>query len=816
MNRTTFLSRTTWAHLAPLRVALLLAGAVAPLAAQDRDVVPPTPNCSSCAAWNVPHAPFKLYGNTYYVGTDGLSSVLVTSPDGHVLIDGGLPESAPLIRRNIEALGFSLSDVKLILNSHAHYDHAGGIAMLARISGATVAASAPSARWLQLGNSLQDDPQYGINPSYPAVPRVRIISDGEVLKVGRLELTAHFSGGHTPGGTTWSWRSCEAGTCQTLVYADSYSAISAKGFRFSGNTTYPSAADDLRKTQALFDRIPCDLLITPHPGLTELFARAQRGTLLEPGWCKRLAAFSREGLAARLADEQRQDPPPGSAAEAWWRHVNVLSDDSLKGRDTGSPGHESAVRYVAEQFAAAGLTPAGTDGWFQRVSFVEVKLDAERVAFALRDANGVVTPLANGRDLRPSPRPSTADVDAPLVFAGYGLSLPQVGVDDLAGLDLRGKIVVHVNGVPNGLSAPLQAHGTRSRWAAMQRAGAVGIIAIGAGGVWNDAGTSTTPSVSLADSTLDDTRGQRLNATANPALAARLFAGSGLVWDSIAALARRGAKLPTGALAVSLRATLPTTRRTITSPNVVAILPGTDPVLRNEVVVYTAHTDHVGTFKGPALTGDSIFNGAMDNASGTATLIETARLVAKRGGNKRTLAFVAVTAEEKGLLGSRYFAAHPSLRSGTIVANLNTDMFLPLIPLTGVFAYGYDESDLADDLDAVVKARGITVLPDPEPEQNRFVRSDQYSFIRQGIPALAFKVGYRTGTPEEKVWQSWVRDHYHKLSDDITQPVNFGTAAAFNELYADLAIRLANRKTKPAWRKNSFFATPAAGSRFQP
>lgn len=505
----------------------------------------------------------------------------------------------------------------------------------------------------------------------------------------------------------------------------------------------------------------------------------------------------------------QQAPPAGSPADAWWRHVQVLAHDSLKGRDTGSPGHESAVRYVAQQFAAAGLKPGGTDGWFQPVDFVEVRLDAERITLALRDAGGAWTPLAVGRDLRLAPRPSTGDVEAPLVFAGYGLSLPQAGVDDLAGLDLAGKIVVHVNAVPQGLSAALQAHGTRSRWAAMRRAGAVGVIAIGAGGAWNEAGGAGAVAVALADTTLDDTRGQRLNATANPALAARLFAGSGFTWDGIVAAVRRGEKLPTGALSVSLRATLPTVRRTLSSPNVVGIVPGTDPVLRNEVVVYTAHTDHVGTFKGPVLTGDSIFNGAMDNASGVATLIETAKLVAQRGGNKRTLAFVGVTAEEKGLLGSRYFAAHPSLTSGTIVANLNTDMYLPLIPLTGVFAYGYEESDLADDLDAVTKARGLAVLPDPEPEQNRFVRSDQYSFIRQGIPALAFKVGYRVGTPEEKTWQAWVRDHYHKLSDDVTQPVDFSAAAGFNELYADLALRVANRAARPAWRAASFFATPS-------
>lgn len=789
------------------RSALLGLLFATPLAAQDREVVPPTPNCSSCADWNKPHAPVRLFGNTYYVGTDGLAALLITSPDGHVLIDGALPESAPLIRRNIESLGFKLTDVKLILNSHAHNDHAGGIAWLAARSGATVAATAASARWMERGTSTDDDPQFGLNAPFPAVARVRVIADGEVVRVGRLALTAHRTGGHTPGGTTWTWQSCEGAVCKDLVYADSQSPISADDFRYSSNTRYPGGVADFRRAHTLFETLPCDILVMPHPAAAQLWERVAKGTIVDAQACKRLAVTARLALDNRLATEAASPPVP-AAAESWWRHVQVLAHDSLKGRDTGSPGHESAVRYVAAQFAAAGLTPGGTDGWLQRVDFVEVRLDAAGVALALRDGSGPWTPLSVGRDLRLAPRPSTGDVEAPLVFAGYGLSLPQAGVDDLAGLDLKGKIVVHVNGVPKGLSAPLQAHGTRSRWAAMQRAGAVGIIAIGAGGTWSEAGGTGGVAVALADTMLDDTRGQRLNGTMNPALAARLFAGTNIQWDSVVARVGRGEKLPTAALNLSLRATLPVIRRTLSSPNVVGLLPGTDPTLRNEVVVYTAHTDHTGTFKGPALTGDSIFNGAMDNASGAATLIETAKLVAKRGGNKRTLAFVGVTAEEKGLLGSRYFAAHPSLRNGTIVANLNTDMFLPLIPLKGVFAYGYDESELADDLDAVTKARGLEVYPDPEPEQNRFVRSDQYSFIRQGIPALAFKVGYRTGTPEEKTWQAWVRDHYHKLSDDVSQPVDFATAAAFNEMYADLAIRVANRAKRPAWRTNSFFASP--------
>jgi metallo-beta-lactamase class B len=272
--------------------------------AQQEPVVPPTPDCSSCAEWNRPHAPLRLFGNTYYVGTDGLSALLVTSPDGHVLVDGALPESAPLIRRNIEALGFSVSDIKLIVNSHAHFDHAGGIAMLARLSGATVAASAASARWLQAGSSFADDPQYGIHLLMPPVPRVRVLRDGEVVRVGALALTAHFTGGHTPGGTTWSWRSCEGDVCRDLVYADSQTPISADGFRFTANRTFPGAVAAFRQGHALLERLACDILITPHPSASDLFGRAERGALVDGAACRRLAATAREALEARLARER--------------------------------------------------------------------------------------------------------------------------------------------------------------------------------------------------------------------------------------------------------------------------------------------------------------------------------------------------------------------------------------------------------------------------------------------------------------------------------------------------------------------------------
>jgi metallo-beta-lactamase class B len=289
-----------WRGLLPLLVLLL---APSKAAAQTGETIPPTPGCTSCAAWNRPHQPLKLFGNSWYVGTDGLAAILITSSSGHVLIDGGLPESAPHIRRNIEALGFKLGDVKLILNSHAHNDHAGGLAMLARLSGATVAASAASARWLQHGDSFDDDPQFGLNAPFPPVPRVRTIRDGEVLRVGPLALVAHVTGGHTPGGTTWSWTSCEDKVCHDMVYADSQSPISAEGFLFSRNTRYPNAVRDFRRAHTLFESMPCDILVMPHPAAARLWERVESGALVDPLGCKRMAANARLALDNRLATE---------------------------------------------------------------------------------------------------------------------------------------------------------------------------------------------------------------------------------------------------------------------------------------------------------------------------------------------------------------------------------------------------------------------------------------------------------------------------------------------------------------------------------
>jgi metallo-beta-lactamase class B len=265
--------------------------------------------CPNCAEWNTPNRPFRVFGNVYYVGTRGLSAVLLTSSAGHVLIDGGLPESASNIVANIRTLGFKVEDIKLILNSHAHFDHAGGIAAIQRASGARVAVSPPSARVLRSGSSGPDDPQYGIALAFPRVANVTVFADGDTLSVGPLALTAHSTPGHTPGGTSWSWRSCEQERCLNFVYADSQNPVSADGFFYTRSQTYPTALKDYEHGFATLETLPCDVLLTPHPdasGFWERVAARDGGAplaLVDSTACTRLVAGARKRLAQRVSDE---------------------------------------------------------------------------------------------------------------------------------------------------------------------------------------------------------------------------------------------------------------------------------------------------------------------------------------------------------------------------------------------------------------------------------------------------------------------------------------------------------------------------------
>jgi len=267
-----------------------------------------TPRASSCAAcpeWNAPQPAFRVYGNTYYVGPHGLGALLVTSPQGHVLVDGALPESVPGILASIRTLGFRIEDVKLIVSSHVHFDHAGGIAALQRASGAVVAASPSSAAVLRAGSVGRDDPQYGEVVPIAAVANVRTIADGEILHVGPLALTAHFTPGHTAGGTTWTWRACEGPRCLDVVYADSQSPVSADAYLFA---RHPDVLAAFARSEAVLEALPCDLLVTTHPGASALWERVAAGTLVDPDACRRLAAAARAQLAERVAKELAAGP----------------------------------------------------------------------------------------------------------------------------------------------------------------------------------------------------------------------------------------------------------------------------------------------------------------------------------------------------------------------------------------------------------------------------------------------------------------------------------------------------------------------------
>lgn len=496
-------------------------------------------------------------------------------------------------------------------------------------------------------------------------------------------------------------------------------------------------------------------------------------------------------------------------AERWWAHVAFLATDEMNGRDTGSPEHRRAAEYVAEQFKRAGLAPGGTNGYFQPVAFRSRRIVEEQSSLALVRPGGAVEPIVLGDEatfsMRIEPAPS---VDAGLVFAGYGLQVPEVKHDDLAGIDVKGKIVVLLTGGPSHIPGPLLAHYQSTRWEYLKKAGAIGVFSIqnpkGQDIPWDRSKLSRfMPALAIADPALDETQGQQVAVTLNPATVEKVFAGSGHTFKELLALSNDGKVLPRFALPAAARVRVTIDAKAIESDNVIGILPGTDPTLRAEHVVLSAHLDHVGA--GEPIGGDRIYNGAMDNAAGIATLIETAAGAAERGGFKRSLVFAAVTAEEKGLLGSRYFANRPTVPAGSIVANLNTDMFLPLFPLRSLVVQGLEESDLAADLKRVARPLGIEVLSDPEPERNAFTRSDQYSFIKTGVPALSLKVGFTRNSPEHEIVRKWRAERYHAPSDDLDQPIDRQAAEDFGKVYLEAVAAVANRATRPQWNGDSFF-----------
>lgn len=496
--------------------------------------------------------------------------------------------------------------------------------------------------------------------------------------------------------------------------------------------------------------------------------------------------------------------------KSWWEHIKVLAADNMEGRDTGSPGLKKAEAYVVGQLKAAGLQPAGVKGYYQPVKFESRQLvEKESKAALVRD--GKAEALSLGEDAIFSTRVDLAPaVEAPLVFVGYGLSIPEKDFDDLAGLDLKGKVAVLISGSPSQIPSALAAHHQTAgeRWKALRTAGAVGIISIPNPASMDVPWSRTAlnrlhPSMELAGAEFNETEGEKLALVFNPAHADKLFAGSGHTFLELAELARERKPLPHFPLTVSIQAKAKVKKKVVESANIVARLPGNDPQLKNEHVVLSAHIDHVGI--GEPVHGDRIYNGAMDNASGVAVLLDVASSLKKHPENlKRSLLFVFVTGEEKGLLGSKYLAAHPTVDPKSMVADINIDMFRPLVPLKMLTVLGMAESDLGDAARQVAESAGVSVQPDPQPLRNVFVRSDQYSFIRRGIPALALDIA--PTTPEEKqIYQDWLTNRYHAPSDDLDQPVDLAAAGKYEDIIRLLMVKVANDAERPQWRTDSFF-----------
>jgi len=513
-----------------------------------------------------------------------------------------------------------------------------------------------------------------------------------------------------------------------------------------------------------------------------------------------LFANSAAGQAVRHFDGQ-----------TWWNHIKVLADDKLEGRDTGSRGERAAQAYAIEQLKSAGAEPAGINGYYQPVKFVSRQI-VERDCSLTLIRDGKREPLTLGEDAiigtRIMPAP---EVEAPLVFVGYGLKVPEKNYDDFAGVDIRGKIIVIFSGSPSEIPGPLASHyqTAAERWKVLRAAGAIGIVSLmnpaSMDIPWSRIALNRAhPTMDLDYPEFNETEGAKLAVTVNPANAGKLFAGSGHTFEEIAALGKDRKPLPHFPLAVSLAAKTRVEVTNVESANLVARLPGSDPTLKDEYVVLSAHLDHIGV--GEPINGDRIYNGAMDDGSGSALILDMAANFKKNPEKlRRSIVLLLVTGEEKGLLGSKYFAAHPTVAPKSIVADVNVDMFLPIVPLKYLTVLGLDDSDLGDRAREIAQGEGIKVQPDPEPLRNLFIRSDQYNFIRHGVPSVIMSVAPEPGSPEQQIFKDWLTQRYHAPSDDVNQPVDLAAAAKYEEIVRALLINVANGDHRPQWKPESFF-----------
>ena len=509
---------------------------------------------------------------------------------------------------------------------------------------------------------------------------------------------------------------------------------------------------------------------------------------------------------------------PHFDGQTWWNHIKFLADDKLEGRDTGSAGERAAQAYAVEELKAAGAEPAGVNGYYQPVNFVSHQIVEKDCSLALiRD--GKREPLVLGDDAFISSRILPApEVKAPLVFVGYGLKIPEKNYDDFAEVNVKGKIAVFFSGSPAEIPGALASHyqSLKERWATLKAAGAIGAVTLinpaSMDIPWSRISLNRAhPTMDLDYPEFNETEGAQLYVTVNPANAEKFFSGSGHTFAEIAALGKDRKAMPHFALPASLEATTKVETHKVQSANLVAKLTGTDPSLKDEYVVLSAHLDHVGI--GEPINGDRIYNGAMDNGSGSALALDMAASFKKTPEKlRRSILLVLVTGEEKGLLGSKYFAAHLTVPPKSIVADVNVDMFLPIVPLKVLRVLGLDDSDLGDRARQIAQSYDVKVQPDPEPLRNAFIRSDQYNFILHGVPSLIMSFGSEPGSPEQQIFKDWLTQRYHAPSDDVNQPVDHQAAAKYEEIVRGLLINVANDDHRPQWKPESFFRRYSQGN----
>ena len=509
-------------------------------------------------------------------------------------------------------------------------------------------------------------------------------------------------------------------------------------------------------------------------------------------------------------------PADPAAAARVRAHVEFLADDQLEGRATGSRGHEIAALYVASQFRALGLQPGGERGsWYQRVPFRRATHDGTpELAFV---AGGQRVPLkwAEQAAVRPSVTERETALLSPLVFAGYGIRDSVLGIDDFQGLDLSGKTVVIVSGTPAGLDTEVAAHlgSQKARMAA--EAGAAGLIEISrTGGSLRLMEFTRRSAVDWVDSSGEAgsaPRGLRLRMAVNADIAERMFQGAPQSLAAIrTALAKPGAKLRSFPLNGAVEIKARSKWEDFSSPAVIGRLAGADPALMREHVLLMGHLDHLGLKQDAKPGEDRVYNGALDNAAGVATMIEAAHaFAASPQRTRRSLLFIAHTGEELGLLGADYWAAHPTVPIADVAAAVDLDMPVPLYQFRDVVAFGAPHNSVARTVAEAGVTMGITVSPDPMPEQSIFVRSDHYPLARRGIPAILLFTGYGNGG--KPIWDQFFANRYHSVRDDLSQNILWDAVARYADLNTRIARKLADDPQRPRWYKGSYF-----GDRFAP